>query len=374
MGKHWIWIAAVLCCVGSLKAQEAGKGVRTWEQGRLSWNDFSKRKGNEAQQAEFKGFLTYTLERRKTNDTIVYQAEIKAFMDRDSSWADPNAMTAQELRYQQVVFDLLKLQSLRLQLEARKIRKPNEMDSCLQHGFDRYMEEVRLFQKESNNGKDSSVIQQWEVRMQQQLQEALPPTWQTPPFSPAAFGFGAHVHAGSNLFAGNLAKLFRPRANVGIGFDFSLGRSMLLLNANLGGIKVRPDSMYIQKEKWASSDHVELYQMGMAYGFRLTAWNKWQFTPFVGYGITEISTIAGQGDGMKHKKKTGGWMGGLCVDYALRTSMNLTPNYLPAKECQTFSLKAKCYVTQADFTRELNGLTINFALAVNVFDRFIRLR
>ena len=90
--------------------------------------------------------------------------------------------------------------------------------------------------------------------------------------------------------------------------------------------------------------------------------------------MTEISTIAGQNDEVKHKLKTNGWLGGFCVDYALHSSLNLTPNYLPDKECQTLSLRAKCYVSQTDFAKEAKGMTLNFALAINMFDRFIKLR
>lgn len=364
----------VWCCTGGLLAQEMGSGVRYWEQGRLTWNDFSQRKGEGAQRSELKGFLTYAPERRSINDTMVCQIVVKACLDRDSSWADPEAMGDWEIRYQQVVFDRLKTQSLRLQQEVNRVRRQSGMDSCLQNGFNRYAEEVIQFQKESNFGQDTDAIMRWEEKTRREMAEALLPEQRIPAFSPAAFGFGAHVHAGSNLFTGNLAKIFRPGAHVGIGLDFCLGSSTLLFDVKLGGIKVHADSVYIQQKKWASSDHVELYQMHIAYGLHLLHKGKWQLTPFVGYGMTEISTIAGQNDEVKHKLKTNGWLGGFCVDYALHSSLNLTPNYLPDKECQTLSLRAKCYVSQTDFAKEAKGMTLNFALAINMFDRFIKLR
>ena len=126
------------------------------------------------------------------------------------------------------------------------------------------------------------------------------------------------------------------------------------------------DSLPIPGERWSSTDHLELCQLSVACGYRICDRGKLQIMPFVGYGSSEISTIAGQNDEVKHREKTGGWLGGVCLDYRLRTTLNIAPNYLPSKECHTLALRTKIYVTQ--------GMTLNFSLGVNIFDRFVNLK
>ena len=136
---------------------------------------------------------------------------------------------------------------------------------------------------------------------------------------------------------------------------------------------MKRDSIFIGGEKWSASDHLEYCQLSASYGFRLLDRKHFQLTPFVGYGYNEISTISGQDDEIKHKEKTGGFLGGVCLDYKLRTSLSLIPSYLKNKEMYTVSLRTKLYVTQTDFSDLPGGYIFNCALMVKVFDRFIRL-
>lgn len=364
---------ATLLGMTRLDAQAFSENVRPWNQGQLTWNDFSKQHARAGMRSELKYFLGYDTERRKIKDTIFSRIIVKVYVDRDSSWVDPSFMNPWELRYEQVVFDILENRCRDLQPEADHCRKSTELDSCLQKGFDRAAEDIRLFQTASRYGQDTAVIVQWEDRMQQALNRPDRRD-EIPACSRAFFGMGADLGFGSNLYVGNISSRFLPKANVNLGFEIAFGRSELLLNATLGGCKVKTDSFFVNKERWSRKDHLEFCQLNVAYGFRIVDRKTWQLMPFVGYGLTEISTIAGQNDEIKHRERTNGFLGGFCVDYRLRMSLNITPNYLRSKECTDVSLRAKVYVAQVDFNDGLQGMTVNLSLGISVFDQFVKLK
>ena len=323
--------------------------------------------------SELRYFLSYDTERQKINDTAFTRIKVKTFVDRDSSWVDTGFMNTWELRYEQVIFDILENQCRNIQPEIDHCRKPADVDSCIQKGFNQAAEDIRRFQTASSYGKDTVTTMQWEHRMQQQLKRYNTRN-EIPAFSRALFGMGASIGFGSNLYAGDFSSLFKPKVNVNLGFNIAVGRSELLLNATLGGSHVKQDSFFIQKERWSKNDHLEFCQLNAAYGFRIIDREKWQFMPFIGYGLTEISTIAGQNDDVKHRERTNGFLGGFCVDYKLRTGLNIAPDYLKSKECTNVSLHAKVYVAQVDFNDELQGMTINFSLGISIFDQFVKLK
>jgi len=373
MKKFLIGILAGLCAICGLDAQEYGNNLRRWEQGKLTWEDFSKREAVSESNSSLSCMLTYDFGSRKTNDTALYQIFVTAYADKDSSWVNANSMNDTELRYQQVIFDLTELEGRSLQQKVNRLRKPSEIDSCFRNGMARLERETMRFKTVSRQGTDVEVIRQWEDSIRKELANSNIATEMIPRFTATPFGFGAGVGIGSHLYTDNLQNSFRPNVDVTLGLEFAFGRSEILLHAGLGGTRVKPDSLPIPGERWSHSDHLECCQLSISYGYRIGIRHKFQFIPFVGYGTTEISTIAGQNDEIRHKEKTGGFLGGICMDYLLRTTLNIAPTYLSFKECHSIALRTKVYIAQANFSDHLNGMTLNFSFSVNIFDKFVRL-
>lgn len=373
--KHvWIGILAGLLATQQMNAQVDGVNSRRWEQGKLTWDDFTKLENGTKNPASLFYYITYDAAHQKIHDTMVNHLVVDTYCDRDSSTVDLRFANSRELHYQQVIFNMVELQSRNLQQTVNRLRRQSEIDSCLRNGINRLNREVEIFKTASRQGADSMVVKRWADSVQRQLDRTPDRLESVPAFQPALFGFGAGVGIGSRLYTGKLQEYFRPKADVHFSLEFALGRTELMLNAGLGGTAVKMDSLPIPGERWSSSNHLELCQLSAALGYRIWDQKKIQIMPFVGYGSSEISTIPGQNDEVKHRKKTGGVLGGLCMDYRLRTSLNIAPNYLPTKECHNLSLRAKIYVTQANFTDYMQGMTINFALSVNIFDRFVNLK
>lgn len=372
MKQVWIGIVAGMMVLCGLQAQEGGNNLRRWEQGKLTWNDFSKT-ADGRESTGVSCLVTYGADHRRIHDTTVYYLLLQTFADRDSSRISTAQMNEGELRLQQLIFDLAELQSRKMQQEVNRLRKQSEVDCCLREGMRQLGETAEQLKTASRQGADKAVLSQWEEKVRQQL-ASMPDSLETvPSFTPALFGFGAGVGIGSHLYTGKLQEYFQPKADVTLNLDFAIGRAELMLHAGLGGTSVKADSLPIPGERWSSDDHLEYCQLSAALGFKALDRGKWQVIPFAGYGSTEISTIAGQNDKVKHQEKTGGWLGGLCLDCRLRTSLNIAPNYLPTKECHSIALRAKAYVAQADFNDHLQGMTINFSLSINVFDQFVKL-
>ena len=373
MKKSGIGILIGLFAISVLNAQETGDNARRWEQGRLTWDDFSKRSSNNGKNAELHYYFTCDPDQMTVHDTIVSFMAVNTHVDRDSSWVDMQKMNELELHYQQVLFDLAEIESRLLQQKVNRLSKPSEMDSCIRNGVERLEQTCELFRTSSRQGTDADVVTKWGKDVRERLQATEAEMQKIPGFRPATFGFGAGVGIGAHLFTGDLQRYFQPNGEVAFHLEFAAGRSELMLHAGLGGTKVRLDSFVLNGERWSSSDHLEFCQLSAAYGFRILERKKIRLTPFVGYGTTEISTISGQNDEVKHNMKTGGFLGGICTDYLLRTSLSISPSYLSTKECHTIALRAKAYVAQSDFYEEMKGLSIHFSLSVSIFDRFVRL-
>jgi hypothetical protein len=372
MKNTWIGIIAGIMAICGLKAQENGNNLRRWEQGALTWDDFSRTE-NVAASTGLYYLFSCDVTQRKYHDTIVNHIQVQTYANRDSSRIRNQQMSNEELRFQQLVFDLAELQSRILQQSVNRLRRQTEVDSFLQEGMKSLNQTVEDLETASKQGSDMEIVGQWETKVRQQLASTPDSLESIPSFTPTLFGFGADVGIGYHLLTSPLGEKLKGSPNVQIGVNFALGRSELLLNACLGGSKVRKDSIYISGEKWSATDHLEFCQLSASYGFRLLDRKHLQMTPFIGYGYTEISTIPGQNDEVKHKAKTGGFQGGLCLDYKLRTSLSLIPSYLKNKEMYNISIRTKLYVTQTGFTNLPEGYIFNCALMVKIFDQFIRL-
>ena len=372
--KHvLVGLLAGMMAISGLSAQENSGNSRRWEQGKLTWDDFTKQENGTKTSASLYYFMTCNTAHLKINDTMVNHLVVETYIDRDSSTVNPKLANDRELLCQQVIFNLVELKSRELQQSVNRLRKQTEIDSCLRDGVSRLEREVEAFRTASGQGADNMVVRRWADSVQMLLDKTPNNMESIPAFKPTLFGFGADVGVGYHFITGDLGEKLKGGPNVQIGVNFALGRSELLLNACLGGSKVRRDSVYFSGEKWSATDHLEFCQLSASYGFRLLDRKHFQLTPFVGYGYNEISTIPGQDDEIKHKEKTGGFLGGVCLDYKLRTSLSLIPSYLKNKEMYTVSLRTKLYVTQTDFSDLPGGYIFNCALMVKVFDRFIRL-
>ena len=93
------------------------KNIRYWEKGPLTWNDFTlvdKSIGSEHSYLEFG--LDVVDRKQEIGGLQIAVRTAVAFCNKDMSWVDINYRTPEQLRYNQVLFNLVELHRRRLQV------------------------------------------------------------------------------------------------------------------------------------------------------------------------------------------------------------------------------------------------------------------
>ena len=347
--------------------------VRTWEEGKLTWDDFKLSPAKEGKSSHLEYFIWNQLEKSRIDtqsagnvrfkNATVYRPRMYACVDTDSSWVVPAFRNEAQLRYNQTLFDIfaLEVRKAQLELDGGNV-KSQSYDSLFSRVMDSAFVRAEQYSNASDFGNDLGVTSMWETALRTQM--ALLPD-DLPGFSERRFGIGAHAGLSGDLFTGSLGAHFTPLLGVTLGVDFALGRSLLMCNGNVDIVRMR--KTYTGHQTWSTGNAYELFQGDIDYGFILRDGFSFRWTPFVGVGLSELSNVNSNEGEDRLKMSTMVWKAGLCVDYKLLNNLNLA-----SKDLQYISLQAKCYVSYANYYDDLSGLTVNLSLSAAIFDRFIR--
>lgn len=365
MIKTFIKIFLGLILTSELMAQENRK---VWSEGKLNWTDFSEREDS-ISITELKFFLGYGTEKQKFGDTVILRNVAKCYMDKNLSWVNPYFKNEQYLRYNQVIFDIAETYRRRLQYELDRVKTIYEIGGKFYELYSLCNNEINKFQKESNAGQDLNSIIVWEQKAVNEFK-----TYQDekiPEFENRNLGYALHAGFGTGLFTNTLGEHFTPSANLIFGFDIAYKKSILYLNATLAGDKIRRD--YISDKNWYKSQHAKVAIMDVSYGYALIDNTKLKLSPFGGLGITEFTgeNMDIKEDGLRIVDYN--LIFGINADYKLRTRLKIFPN-LGQKEKVETSIRARLYVTRADYFNDLKGYSINLTIGLCGFGNFIRLK
>ncbi len=360
----------LLFLIESMSAQTTTETFRKWSSGRLTWGDFVQRAAENGKTSDSYCFLSYNQERQKIHDTSVYRAVVFACVDTAESWVSPEAMTEENLRYHQLLFDLLELKARQLQVKVDSLSKIHRLDSIFQDAYREYAASVAQLDSLSDKGRNADVVSEWEYATAENLK--LQPAEFLPDYVERKFGFGAHAGLGTGVFTSSLGTHFHPICGVAFGLDFAWGRSQFLFNGILEAVKAERE--YYAPKCWSVSNDYEIFAFDITYGFAAVDRLRWRLSPFAGYGMAELSTAnTNEGDDHLHMY-TNRFVLGMSVDYKLKNFLNLGLRNMKSREHQELSLRARLFASYLDFYEDLNGFMFNISLEINVFDRFIKLK
>ena len=130
---------------------------RAWEKGPLGWNNFTLVTESIGEEHSY---LEYSLDienRKYENDGVTWWGKTAvANMDKNSTWVDKNHCTAAELRYNQVLFNIVELYRRYLQVD---------IDTCGHADRDYYMQllgnETSRYCRETRYGADTAAVDWW---------------------------------------------------------------------------------------------------------------------------------------------------------------------------------------------------------------------
>lgn len=365
MKKKLFIILIALTASCELVAQEYKKN---WAEGRLTWEDFIERENSQGV-SDLRYFLAYQTGKQKFGDTTVVRNIAEAYIDRESSWINPAYKAEQYLRYNQVIFDIVEIYKRRLQLELDQAASVFDAESKLYATYAYCTKEIEQFQLESADGFNLEAIEFWEQIVSNELNRYTEKS--IPEFKNRSFGYGMHAGLGAGTFSGSIADHFSPTFNFMFGFDFAYKRSIFYLNATLGRGKVT--ETYTYNDYWEKNRSVGLAVMDISYGYAFIDNSKFKLAPFAGFGITELSSGNDKDKDKNLRMVDYNVIFGLNADYKLRKRINLAyGSFSGIKEKVETSIRARLYVTRANFDPNLKGYSINLTVGICGFGNMIR--
>lgn len=150
-------------------------------------------------------------------------------------------------------------------------------------------------------------------------------------------------------------------------------KSILFLNATLAGNKVKKD--YFSDKNWSEGQRTHVAIIDISYGYAFINSQKVKISPFAGLGITEFSEKSNGNPDEAERMVDSNFIFGINTDYKLKTRLKLVPDEMfGIKEKVETSIRARLYVTKADYSEDLRGYTMNFSVGLCGFGNFIRLK
>ena len=359
----------------SASALFAQNTMRSWSDGRLTWSDFMERTGDLTHASEFRYVFSFASDRQRFGDTTVLRIVANAYMDRSLSWINSDRKTEQVLIYNQVLFEIVELHRRRLQMELDRLRHMFDVHAIFQSRNNLLIREINTFQEETNWGANLNALTAWQWRIAYELTGYAESGMPELDFRSE---WGMHLGFGSSGFTGAIGDHFNPTFNFAFGFDFSFRKHTLFLNGNLGWGSVRQD--YFLEHNWYSGQRINLAVLNIAYGYVLHDDGRFRVTPFVGFGVTELSKQQERNNTDDIPRlANGNVVFGVSADYRFRRKMvrlfpNSNPFSLGVREQMSASIRARLYVTRANFAPDMSGYAINFTVGVSGISNIIRVR
>lgn len=293
----------------------AGRHVRLWNRGPLTWSDFKVLPSDSVHTSWLE--CSFRLD---SMDNIggmkMCRTKVVCEVDPLASWVMDDYMTDQELAYNQVLFNLAEIQCRMFQPSLDLNQSPLEGDSLLMCVAGYYGIEEDRFAWESDGGQDSAAVARWLDSTNRVLAE-MPAQDQVRFAEAGSWWMGAHLGMAFTHPGGGLVNTFRVATDFEFGFELGVKRSTFMWDFAIGGGGTNR-SYTLDGYTFGSGKPYTWMQMWLGYGYYALREPKFSLMPFVGIGISTISSSIGMGDdALTFSDECGSWVAGLCFDMAL---------------------------------------------------------
>ena len=293
MKQRILLLFLLLALTSAVSAQNT---KRSWDQGPLTWDDFTLLPSNRTGQS----LLEYELGFVPVHDTIngikSYYHLATAYMIPGASWVTSNSRTPELLRYHQVIFDMLEVERRNLQRSLNSTDDPEEFREMLYASSDRLNTRVAGFRNLTNDGSDTTNLASVEQQVRQEL--SLLPAVYRPSYTPHPFGFISYFSLGASLPYGTMGQAFSPGLTIGYGFEILCKRHFLNLEAYLGELDARkdlalygPNSSLLPTNLFVEKHAYRFITINAGYGFMLVDSPRIQLAPVAGICLRSIGTL-----------------------------------------------------------------------------------
>ena len=353
---------AVLLLLPAMILNAQKTNYKYWSSGKLTWGDYSK----SSTLADDGGASSNSFgwETKDTTESFgnlsVHRVVSKVYLNKSQSWVNPSFATDEQLRYNQLFFDLN-------ELECRKmLREIYDPDTSFDVDFvqDYYigvtaarMSEINLT---SDHGNDESTLAYYDTIIQSQL-ATLPRTQ----FKPSALkkgkhGFGARGGIGMEMFLGDPGEYLSNMYMMDFGLRYYYQNFLVDTYFGLGGLRSR-QAFTASGQNIAGKSALSELQVGALAGYNVYDGPWFRIAPVAGIGYNVIGLLIDEDEETVPSALKGmRIMGGLEFDIKFDRQAYLYPSDRSIFES---NLNLRVYAAKTGFNAGLDGISLNFGVA-----------
>lgn len=307
---------------------------REWSEKRLTWKDFKPAKTDSLGRTSFIyvgiSQLLVMDDNGDWRDTYVID------MSTNDSWYDPDKVTDWDLRYNQILFDMAEV-SIRKALEDYHRHEIGIYDIFRQYYYYYNTSKERLA-NENNNGKDTTIIKNYEKLVAQELEQTqsvdmcTDVVLQVPSFRKTKTYVALLMGYENSTFTGNFSDDFKTFHGLNLGFYFPVRSFQMELSCSIMmGRQISSDFYYDRHNgyNWKADDPVNelIFRLGIGKG--LYSNDILRVSPIAGMSFSRMQQGTGEknvrGEIMSNTTGGFGYYLGLDTDMAFKKLVDVIP-------------------------------------------------
>ena len=360
----------------SLFAQDFDSTIKRWDDGPLTWDDFTVYSGGYPYISSLEYSWHAQQVTKKSGNLKVTRMQTECYMNPLASWINPDHRNPSTLLYQQVAFDYVELCRRQLQKELDDYLNNNSASELSRFYYSKADRFITQLQEETDQGRDTAMVRFFDVQVKEQLEE-FPKESDIPDFQKRNWGLGYQIGYGNEFRLGSAASYVRPFHGIQGGFDLSYKKVFLTFNLMIGTGGKNPREIVHDGNVWEVGAHQSggLIELDLSVPVIDGPWIK--VAPFVGAGVGFVDSVIGRDPNGKYlTDEISGprFSAGLTFDIKFRRWLDLCGHDIiyyaipvgTTKGYSESSVRLLAYVARTDLALPIGpSWSVNFGLAYN---------
>lgn len=342
-----------------LNAQKTNK---YWSSGKLTWEDYTKSSSlADDGSASSNSFGWETKDTTESfGNLTVHRVTSKVYLNKSQSWVNPDFATPEQLRYNQLFFDLNELECRRM---LRAVYDP-ETNFDVNFVQDYYigvtaakMSEINLT---SDHGNDVSTLAYYDTIIQSQLATLPRGEFNPSSLKKGKHGFGAWGGLGMEFFLGEPGEYLGNMWMIDFGLRYYYSRFFVDAGFGMGALRSK-QSFNVGNVNVAGNSGLAALQLEALAGINLYDGPWVRIAPMAGIGHNSLGFLEDEDDDNSVNFLKGmRIIGGLDFDLKIDRTAYLYPNDRSISES---CLNVRVYAAKTGFNAGLDGISINVGIA-----------